>query len=131
MLKAFKGMIPRVAESAFVEESAQLIGDVRISEHSSVWFNCVLRGDVNHIDIGEYSNIQDGSVVHVNSGKLATTVGNYVTVGHSVVLHGCAVRDRCLIGIGSILLDDVTIGEDSLVAAGSLVTPGTVIPPRS
>ena len=131
MIKTFKGMTPRVAESAFVEESAQVIGDVEIGAHASIWFNCVLRGDVFHIRIGECSNIQDGSVIHVTAGTHAAIIGNHVTVGHSVVLHGCTIRDRCLIGIGSIVLDNVTVGEDSLIAAGSLVTPGTVIPPRS
>ena len=124
-------MTPKVAEGAFVEASAQLIGDVEIGSHSSVWFNCVLRGDVYHIRVGEYSNIQDGTVIHVTGGTYATIVGNNVTVGHSVVLHGCTIQDRCLIGIGSIVLDNVTIGEDSLIAAGSLITPGTVIPPGS
>ena len=131
MLRSFKGITPKIAPSAFIEESAQLIGDVEIGEESSVWFNCVLRGDVYHIRVGDYTNIQDGAVIHVTTGTYATIIGNYVTVGHGVVLHGCTIQDRCLIGIGSIVLDNVTIGEDSLIGAGSLVTPGTVIPPRS
>jgi carbonic anhydrase/acetyltransferase-like protein (isoleucine patch superfamily) len=131
MIRSFKGKTPQVAPTAFVEASAQLIGDVSIGAHSSVWFNCVLRGDVYHIRVGDYSNIQDGTIIHVTSGRFATIIGNRVTVGHGVVLHGCTVGDNCLVGIGSIVLDDVTIGEGSLIAAGSLVTPGTVIPPRS
>jgi carbonic anhydrase/acetyltransferase-like protein (isoleucine patch superfamily) len=131
MIRTFKGKTPQVAPTAFVEASAQLIGDVSIGAHSSVWFYCVLRGDVYHIRVGDYSNIQDGTIIHVTSGRFATIIGNRVTVGHGVVLHGCTVGDNCLVGIGSIVLDDVTIGEGSLIAAGSLVTPGTVIPPRS
>jgi len=131
MIRSYKGISPVIAGSAFVEASAQIIGDVVIGAHSSVWFNCVLRGDCYHIRIGENTNIQDGTVVHVTQGRFATTIGNFVTVGHSVVLHGCTVADRCLIGIGAIVLDDVVIGEESFIAAGSLVTPGTVIPRRS
>ena len=131
MIRLYKGISPQIASTAFIETSAQIIGDVHIGEHSSVWFNCVLRGDVYHIRVGESTNIQDGTVVHVTSGRFATIIGNRVTVGHGVVLHGCTIKDRSLIGIGAIILDDVTIGEESFIAAGSLVTPGTVIPPRS
>lgn len=131
MIRTYKGIKPKIAATAFIEASAQIIGDVHIGEHSSVWFNCVVRGDVHHIRIGHNTNIQDGTVIHVTNGRFPTVIGNYVTVGHSVVLHGCTIKDRSLIGIGSIVLDDVTIGEESFVAAGSLITPGTVIPPRS
>lgn len=131
MITAYKGTSPKIADSAFVAPSAQIIGDVHIGVDSSVWFNCVLRGDCYHIRIGEKSNIQDNTVIHVTQEQFATIIGNYVTVGHSAVVHGCTVMDRCLIGIGAIVLDDVTIGEESLIAAGSLVTPGTKIPPRS
>lgn len=131
MIRSYKGINPRIANTAFIEESAQIIGDVEVGEHSSVWFNCVLRGDCYHIRIGESTNIQDGTVIHVTQGRFATIIGDFVTVGHSVVLHGCTIKDRCLIGIGAIVLDDVTIGEESFIAAGSLVTPGTLIPPRS
>jgi carbonic anhydrase/acetyltransferase-like protein (isoleucine patch superfamily) len=131
MISAYNGTSPRIADSAFVAPSAEIIGDVQIGAHSSVWFNCVLRGDCYHIRIGENSNIQDNTVIHVTQGQFATIIGNYVTVGHAAVLHGCTVMDRCLIGIGAIILDDVTIAEESFIAAGSLVTPGTKIPPRS
>src|SRR3984893_5668042 len=131
MITAYKGISPKVAETAFIAEGARVIGDVRIGEHSSVWFNCVLRGDCFYIRIGDSTNIQDGTIVHVTQGLFPTIIGSYVTVGHSVVLHGCTVQDRCLIGIGAIVLDNVTVGEESFIAAGSLVTPGTVIPPRS
>lgn len=131
MVTAYKGISPRIAETAFVAPGAHIIGDVQIGEHSSVWFNCVLRGDCYYIRIGESTNIQDGTVIHVTNGRFPTIIGDRVTVGHSVVLHGCTVKDRSLIGIGAIVLDDVTIGEESFIAAGSLVTPGTVIPARS
>jgi carbonic anhydrase/acetyltransferase-like protein (isoleucine patch superfamily) len=131
MIRSYKGISPQIAPTAYIEQSAHVIGDVHIGEHSSVWFNCVLRGDVFHIRVGENTNIQDGTIVHVTSGRFASVIGNCVTIGHGVVLHGCTIKDRSLIGIGAIILDDVTIGEESFIAAGSLVTPGTVIPPRS
>jgi carbonic anhydrase/acetyltransferase-like protein (isoleucine patch superfamily) len=131
MITPYKGISPYIADSAFVAPGAQIIGDVHLGAHSSVWFNCVLRADCYHIRIGQYTNIQDNTVIHVTQGRFATVVGDRVTVGHSAVLHGCTVKDRCLIGIGAIVLDGVTIGEESFIAAGSLVTPGTAIPPRS
>ena len=131
MIIPYKGVSPQIAESAYIAAGAQIIGDVHIGAHSSVWFNCVLRGDCYYIRIGDNTNIQDNTVIHVTGGLFGTVIGNYVTVGHSAVLHGCTIKDRCLIGIGAIVLDNVTIGEESFIAAGSLVTPGTVIPPRS
>ena len=131
MITSYKGVRPQIADSAFVAAGAQIIGDVHIGAHSSVWFNCVLRGDCYYIRIGENTNIQDNTVIHVTQEQFGAVIGNFVTVGHSAVLHGCTIKDRCLIGIGAIVLDDVTIGEESFIAAGSLVTPGTVIPPRS
>jgi len=131
MNKSYRDISPQIAATAFVADGAHIIGDVHIGEHSSVWFNCVLRGDCYYIRIGENTNIQDNTVIHVTQGKYATIIGDRVTVGHSAVLHGCTVKDRCLIGIGAIVLDNVTIGEESFIAAGSLVTPGTIIPPHS
>ena len=130
-VRPYNGVEPRIAATAYIADNARVIGDVWIGEHSSIWFNCVLRGDCYYIRIGDETNIQDGTIIHVTSGEHAAIIGNRVTVGHAVVLHGCTVKDRSLIGIGSIVLDQAVIGEDSLVAAGSLVTPGTVIPPRS
>jgi len=131
MIRPYKGIFPKIAKTAFVEQSAQVIGDVEVGEHSSLWFNCVVRGDVYSIRIGSETNVQDGTVIHVTSGEYGTVLGNQVTIGHNAVLHGCTIKDRSLIGIGAIILDDVTVGEESFVAAGSLVTPGMVIPPRS
>ena len=125
------GVTPRIHESVFVAPGVAIIGDVEIAADASIWFGSILRGDVNYIRIGERTNIQDGTVVHVSSETHATVVGSDVTVGHRVTLHGCTVEDNCLIGIGAILLDGVHIGRDSFVAAGTLLTPGTVIPPGS
>jgi len=126
----FRGVAPRIAPSAFVEESAQLIGDVTIGEQSSVWFGAILRGDVNFIRVGARTSIQDGSVVHVSSRGLPTIIGNEVTVGHKVLLHACTVGDRVLVGSGAIVLDGATIGEECLVGAGSVVVPGSRFPER-
>ena len=131
MILEHNGRAPQIDPSVFLAPSACVIGDVRIGEQSSLWFNVLVRGDVNFIRIGKRSNIQDGTVIHVTCGTHPTVVGDDVSVGHSVTLHGCTVRDGCLIGIGAILLDGVEVGESSMVAAGSLVTPGTKIPPRS
>jgi len=131
MIRSFGGVHPQIHESAFVEGSAQVIGDVRIGEESSIWFNAVVRGDVYYIRLGNRTNIQDNSVIHVKDGSHATIIEDEVTVGHSVTLHGCYVERGSLIGIGSIILDDVRIGSHSIVAAGALVSPGTVVPPRS
>lgn len=131
MIKHFNGKSPKIHETAFVAENAVVIGDVEIGEDSSVWYGSVLRGDVNYIRIGARTNIQDASVIHVTTAIFPTVLEDEITVGHRVTLHGCYVESNCLIGIGSILLDGVRIGRDSLVAAGSLVTPNTQIPPRS
>jgi carbonic anhydrase/acetyltransferase-like protein (isoleucine patch superfamily) len=131
MLKTFLGTQPQVHETAFIAENAFVIGDVAIGERSSVWFGCVLRGDVNYIRIGDRTNVQDLSVIHVSSQDHPTELEDEVTVGHSATLHGCYVETGSLIGIGSVVLDGVRVGKNSLVAAGSLVTPNTIIPPRS
>ena len=131
MIRPFRGVHPQIHESAFVEESAQVIGDVHVGEESSIWFNSVVRGDVHYIRIGNRTNIQDNAVIHVRNGTHPTILEDQVTVGHSVTLHGCYIERGCLIGIGSILLDDVRIGTHSIIAAGALVSPGTVVPPRS
>ncbi|MFN2452658.1 MAG: gamma carbonic anhydrase family protein [Pyrinomonadaceae bacterium] len=131
MIRPFRGTHPQIHTSAFIEESAQIIGDVHIGEHSSVWFNAVLRGDVFYIRIGNRTNIQDGTVIHVSNGTHATVLEDEVTVGHNATLHGCYIERGCLIGMGAIVMDDVRIGAESIVAAGALVAPGTRVPPRS
>jgi carbonic anhydrase/acetyltransferase-like protein (isoleucine patch superfamily) len=131
MIRPFRGARPQIHPTAFIEESAQIIGDVHIGEQSSVWFNAVVRGDVHYIRIGDRTNIQDGTVVHVTNGTHATILEDEVTVGHNATLHGCYIERGCLIGMGSIVMDGARIGAQSLVAAGALVSPGTIIPPRS
>ena len=137
MLKKYKGIAPNLDSSAYIEDTAVVIGEVKMGKKSSVWFNAVVRGDVNSITIGDYTNIQDGSVLHVtsrmhnpkNPEKGELVIGNYVTVGHGVVLHGCKISDYALIGMGAVVLDDAKIGECSVVAAGSVVKEGFVVPP--
>jgi carbonic anhydrase/acetyltransferase-like protein (isoleucine patch superfamily) len=127
----FTGVLPAIDESAYVDASAQVIGTVRIGPRSSIWCNTVVRGDVDTITIGAETNVQDLCCLHVTRERFSLVLGDRVSVGHSVTLHGCAIGDYCLIGMGAILLDGVEIGTESLVAAGSLVTAGTKIPPRS
>jgi carbonic anhydrase/acetyltransferase-like protein (isoleucine patch superfamily) len=131
MLRAYKGVLPRVATDAYVDESAQVIGDVEIGVESSVWMNVVIRGDVHRIRIGRRSNVQDGTVVHVMRDTHPTTIGDEVTIGHGAIVHGCTIDDRVLVGMGAILLNGVEVGADSIVAAGTLLTEGTTVPPRS
>ena len=122
---------PDVDASAFVVDSAVVIGDVVLAADTSVWFHAVVRGDVERIRIGARSNIQDNATVHVTTDRWPTIVGEGVTVGHAAVLHGCSIGDHCLIGIGAIVLDGVVVGEECLVGAGAVVTPGTQVAPRS
>lgn len=131
VIRSYKGVVPKIDSSAFIDESAQIIGDVEIGADSSIWMNCVVRGDVNIIRIGRRTNLQDGTIVHVMRDTHPTRLADEVTVGHGVILHGCTIEDRCLIGMGAVLLNGVTVGHDSIVAAGALVTEGTRIPPRS
>jgi carbonic anhydrase/acetyltransferase-like protein (isoleucine patch superfamily) len=131
MLRPYKGTLPEVHPSAYIDQSAQIIGDVRIGEESSVWMNAVVRGDVHRIRIGRRSNIQDGTIVHVMNGTHPTTIGDDVTIGHAAVIHGCTLGDRILVGMGAILLNGAAVGEDSIIAAGTLLTENVSIPPRS
>jgi carbonic anhydrase/acetyltransferase-like protein (isoleucine patch superfamily) len=131
MLRPFRGRLPVVDPSAYVDESAQVIGDVVIGAESSVWMNVVIRGDVHEIRIGARSNVQDNTVVHAMRGTHATYIADDVTIGHSAVIHGCTIRNRVLVGIGAIILNGADVGDDTIVAAGSLVTERTVVPPRS
>lgn len=131
MIRPYRGRLPVVHASAFIDDSAQVIGDVEIGVESSVWMNVVIRGDVNAIRIGDRSNVQDGTVLHAMRDKYDTRVGHDVTIGHAAVVHGCQIHDRVLVGIGAIVLNGAVIGEDSIVAAGSLVTERFVVPPRS
>ena len=132
MLRAYKGITPAIALSAYVDDSAQVIGDVHVGEESSIWMNAVVRGDVNLIRIGHRTNIQDGTVVHVmRNPSHPTSLGDDITVGHGAIVHGCTIGNACLIGMGAILLNGVLVGEGSIVAAGTLLPEGAVVPPRS
>jgi len=131
MLRAYKGRLPRVAADAYVDASAQVIGDVQIGAESSIWMNVVVRGDVNSIRIGRRSNVQDGTIVHVMRDTHPTTIRDEVTIGHGAIVHGCTIDDRVLIGMGAILLNGVEVGSNSIVAAGTLIPEGTTIAPRS
>ena len=131
MIRRFRDQLPVVDPTAFVDESAQVIGDVTIGAESSVWMNVVMRGDVHHIRVGRRTNIQDLTMVHVMRDTHPTIIGDEVTIGHSAVVHGTTIEDRVLIGMAAVLLNGVHIGHDSIVAAGTLLTEGTVIPPRS
>ncbi|ADD68203.1 conserved hypothetical protein [Denitrovibrio acetiphilus DSM 12809] len=122
---------PIVGKRVFIADSADIIGEVELADDSSVWFNVVLRGDVEKITIGRCSNVQDGTVVHTTLNKYPTIIGNYVTVGHNAMLHGCTIKDNVLIGIGAIVLDNAVVGENSIVAAGALIPPGKEFPPNS
>jgi gamma-carbonic anhydrase len=128
MLHPFQGHWPELGQNVFLVDSAEVIGDVSIGRDSSLWFHVVVRGDVNRINIGERTNVQDGSVIHVTHKKHPTIIGDDVTIGHNVTLHGCRVGNRCLIGMGAVIMDGVEIGDDVLIAAGALVTPGTIVP---
>ena len=131
MVRPYRGVAPRVHPTAFIDVSAQVIGDVEIGEESSVWMCAVVRGDVNAIRIGRRSNVQDGAVVHAMTGTHETHIGDHVTIGHAAVVHGCTIEARCLIGIGAILLNGSRVGSGSIVAAGTLVPEAMQVPPRS
>jgi carbonic anhydrase/acetyltransferase-like protein (isoleucine patch superfamily) len=131
VIRKFKDSSPEVDPSAYVDESAQVIGDVHIGAESSVWMNVVIRGDVHHIRIGRRTNIQDLTMVHVMRDAHPTIIGDEVTVGHSAIVHGATIEDRVLIGMGAVLLNGVHVEHDCVIAAGTLLTEGTRIPARS
>ena len=131
MLRQYRGVQPRVHPTAYIDDSAQVIGDVEIGEESSVWMCVVIRGDVHRIRIGRRSNVQDGTIIHVMKDTHPTTIGDDVTIGHAAVIHGCTIEDRCLIGMGAIVLNGARIGTGSIIAAGTLLPENANIPPRS
>jgi gamma-carbonic anhydrase len=131
MIRTFQGIKPTVPKSCFIEETAVVIGDVVLGEQCSVWFHAVIRGDVHYIRIGSRTNVQDLCMLHVTHDTHPLIIGNDVTIGHNVVLHGCTIQDRVLVGMGAIVMDGAVIGEDSVVGAGALVVEGTIVPPKS
>jgi carbonic anhydrase/acetyltransferase-like protein (isoleucine patch superfamily) len=131
MIRPFKGRTPTIPPTCYVDPSAQIIGDVTLGEHASIWMNAVLRGDVHEIRIGANTNIQDNCVLHGMKQQWGVYLGEYVTVGHSVTLHGCVIEDRCLIGMGTIILNGARIGAGSIIAAGTLIPEKTIVEPGS
>ena len=131
MIRSYQGRLPQIAASCYIDPSAQLIGDVTLGEHSSVWMNAVLRGDVHFIRVGDNSNVQDCAVLHGQRNLYPVIVGDWVTIGHNATVHGCVVEDAVLVGIGSVILNGCRIGEGSIIAAGAVVPEGTVVPPRT
>jgi len=131
LIKSVRGFTPKIGENTFLADNATVIGDVIIGNHCSVWFNAVLRGDVNSIRIGNRVNIQDGTVIHTLYEKSVTEIGNDVSIGHNVVIHGAKIEDGALIGMGAIVLDHAVIGEGSIIAAGAVVLSNTIVEPGS
>lgn len=131
MLRSYRGVLPKIAPSAYIDPSAQVIGAVEVGERSSIWPNVSARADVNIIRIGADSNVQDNSVLHCDEGPFPLLIGDRVTVGHMAMLHGCTIEDDCLIGIGAIILNGAKIGAGSVVAAGAVIPEGSEIPPGS
>ncbi|MDU4959461.1 MAG: gamma carbonic anhydrase family protein [Sporomusaceae bacterium] len=127
---SFEGISPTLHEKTFIAEGARVLGAVTLREYASVWFNTVARGDVNSIEVGRYSNVQDNSVLHVADDN-PCIIGDYVTVGHNAILHGCVVEEHCLIGMGAIVLTGAVVGKGSIIAAGAVVRENQVIPPHS
>jgi carbonic anhydrase/acetyltransferase-like protein (isoleucine patch superfamily) len=131
VLRTFRGVSPRIHPTAFIDDSAQVIGDVEIGEESGIWMCAVVRGDVNAIRVGRRTNIQDGTVVHAMTGTHQTTIGDSVTIGHGAIIHGCTIEHQCLIGMGAILLNGAHVGTGSIVAAGTLIVENMKVPPKS
>ena len=130
-IRGYRGVTPQIAATAYIDPSAQVIGDVIIGERSSVWPNTTVRGDVNYVRIGDETNVQDNCCLHVQRDEFPLILGNRVSIAHSVTLHGCVIEDECLIAIGAIVLNGARIGTGSIVAAGALVTEGMQVPPGS
>ncbi|MGI4879878.1 MAG: gamma carbonic anhydrase family protein [Janthinobacterium lividum] len=127
-LHGFGGIVPAIAANAFVAAGAQVIGDVHVGAEASVWFNCVLRGDVGRIDVGPRTNIQDGSVIHVTTDRFATVIGSDCLIGHVAIIHGCTLEDHSFVGLGAIVMDGCVVETGAMLAAGGLLTPGKRIP---
>ena len=131
MIIKFQNKQPQLGENVYVSENAMVIGDVTLGDEVNIWFGAVLRGDMHYIKIGNRTNIQDNSVVHVTTKVSPTNIGSGVTVGHGAIIHGCTIEDDCLIGMGAILMDDAVIGAGSLIGAGALIPPNMKIPKNS
>jgi gamma-carbonic anhydrase len=128
IIRAVRGCKPIFGEGCWLAENATVVGNVEMGDHCTVWFNAVVRGDVNSIRIGHHSNIQDGAVIHCTFQRFATTIGNYVSIAHNAIVHGCTIEDHVLVGMGAIIMDGAVVGTGSIVAAGAIVTQGMIIP---
>lgn len=126
-----KGVNPTMGENCWLAPNATVVGDVTMGKDCTVWFNAVVRGDVNSIIMGDRVNIQDGAVIHCTYQKTKTILGNYVSIAHNAVVHGCTIEDKVLVGMGAIIMDGAVIGSESIIAAGAIVTQNTVVPPRT
>jgi carbonic anhydrase/acetyltransferase-like protein (isoleucine patch superfamily) len=131
MIRSFQGRLPQVPSSCYVDLSAQLIGDVTLGEHTSIWMNAVLRGDVNSIRLGANSNVQDCAVLHGQRDRYPVVVGDWVTIGHNAIVHGCVVEDAVLVGMGAVIMNGCHIGEGSIIGAGAIVPERTIVPPKT
>lgn len=131
IIKSLNNISPEIAEDVFLADNCVVIGDVKIAKGSSIWYNVVVRGDVNFIRIGENTNIQDGTIIHATYKKYPTIIGNNVSVGHGAIIHACTIENNVLIGMGAIVMDNAKIGSNSIIAAGSIVLPSTVVEPNS
>ena len=131
MIKSVKGKTPVIGEDCYIAENATIVGEVEIGDQCSIWFNAVLRGDVHYIKIGNKVNIQDGTIIHGTYQKSPTNIGNNVSIGHGAIVHGCTIRDRVLVGMGSIIMDDCVVESNSIIAAGAVLTKGTHVPEGS
>jgi carbonic anhydrase/acetyltransferase-like protein (isoleucine patch superfamily) len=128
LIKSVRGFTPKYGKNCFFAENATLIGEVIMGDDCSVWYQAVVRGDVNTISMGDRVNIQDGAVIHGTFEKSATTIGNDVSIGHNAIVHGCTIHDRVLVGMGSIIMDDSVVGSNSIIAAGSVLPKNTIVP---
>ena len=131
MIKSFQNKTPHLGKSVFISDTASVIGDVTLGDEVNIWFGAVIRGDMHYIKIGNRTNIQDNAVVHVTTAVSPANVGSSVTVGHGAIIHGCTIENHCMIGMGTIVMDDAVIGEGSLIGAGALVPPNMKVPPKS
>jgi carbonic anhydrase/acetyltransferase-like protein (isoleucine patch superfamily) len=131
IIQRIRGYEPQFGADCFLAENAVIVGQVVMGDHCTVWFNAVIRGDVHSITIGNYTNVQDGAVIHATYQKASTTIGDKVSIAHNAIVHGCIVEDEVLIGMGAIIMDDAVIGKGSVIAAGAVVLPGMIVPPGS
>lgn len=131
LIKSVKGISPKFGKDCFLAENATVVGDVVVGDHCSIWFNAVVRGDVHSIRIGDYTNIQDGAVIHCTYQKAKTDIGNYVSIAHNAVVHGCTIHDKVLVGMGAIVMDKTVVEEGSIIAAGAVVLQNTRVEPNS